>query len=116
MYCRTIKAETDSGTGTPGKKTPGKASASVKTPGTGKVSASVKTPGTGKAAAPVKTSGGTTSKTTGMLRSARKQASNNNGASPNITMRSVTRVDPVTGDLTRGNINQRRGDPGEAEG
>ena len=86
MYCRTIKAETDSGTGTPGKKTPGKASASVKTPGTGKVSASIKTPGTGKITA------------------------------PGITKKSVTRVDPVTGDLTMDDINQRGGDPGEAEG
>ena len=86
MYCRTIKAETDSGTGTPGKKTPGKASASVKTPGTGKVSASIKTPGTGKITA------------------------------PGITKKSVTRVDPVTGDLTKDDINQRGGDPGGTRG
>ena len=69
MYCRTIKAETDSGTGTPGK-----VSASIKTPGTGKITA------------------------------------------PGITKKSVTRVDPVTGDLTMDDINQRGGDPGGTRG
>ena len=115
MYCRTIKAETDSGTGTPGKKTPGKTSAPGKTPGTGKASVPAKVPGTGKMTTSIKTSGGISSKSTGKLRSARKHANNNGGTSPGIT-KSITRVDPVTGDLTTDDINQRGGDPGEAEG
>ena len=101
-------------------KTPGRLPAPYKIPKLikthGKVSTPVKTPNTGKTAAPAKTSGGTTSKPTGMLRSSRKQASNNNGAIPITPMRSVTRVDPVSGELTRGNVNQRGGDPGETEG
>ena len=101
-------------------KTPGRLQAPYRIPklvkAHGKISAPVKTPDTGKTAASAKISGGTTSKPKGILRSGRKQTSNNNGTIPITPMRSVTRVDPVSGELTRGNVNQSGGDPGEAEG